>query len=313
MPAQRKRERHEEEDLRMADQVAQEQVIKPTASEKNALSAYCNLSLACKKAEAESKALLKEIKPKIRLIRKQLAELPENAIFKLPFKEDVPKYLRVTKNTKDITITPEIIKEAFESLKSQPSDVLECEEEDCESSIILVLLANVRRLVRSYQNQTKLTDSLPRGVKDTEVPLANPRLSETAIELHEKTCLVLNTEKLKREKIASAKAEMMKKEQAVDSFFIRANMTSQRVNLENIPYNLCRRTSVLKPKLTFKILESLFLEEIKGLKAGFINKESFIKQSSSIEEMKHSILTRIATLEPTTKINIHLQKLGVRK
>jgi hypothetical protein len=314
MPSLRKRERAEQEDLRLADQVAEEQVIKPTTAEKNALSAYCTLSLVCKRAESDSKAQLAEIKPKIKLLRQELSLLPENAVFKLPRKnDDDPKYLRVTKNTKDISITPDILKEAFDALKSQPSDVIECEEEDCQRSIILVLLANVRRLVRSYQNQAKLTDSLPRGTKDADVPQANPRLADSALELHEKTCLVLETEKQKREKIAIAKAEMSKKEPAVDSYFVRANMTSQRVNLENTPYNLCRRTSVLKPKLTFKILEALFQEEISGLKGGFSTKEDFVSQAYELENIKQSVIHRLSTLEPVTKVTIHLQKLGVRK
>lgn len=315
MSRREKRKREDIPELNQADEIAEEQLIKPTGTEKSALSAFCTYSLQCKVAEAQARALVQNIKPKLKLLRQQLIEsLGDATVLKIPnTSEEIPKYIRLTKNSKDLTITSDILKEAFQQLIQQPEDLLENEQEDLIESVVSVILSHVRRLVRSYQEQAKLTDSLPRGTKAADVPVANKDTIKQAMELHTQSSFVLNTEKQKREKIAVAKMEMAKREPSVDAFFVRSNMSSQRVTLENAPYNLCRRTSMIKPKITFKVLEQLLKEELSTqlteLTGG--SKNDFLA-SGAVNQLERGLVTKVATLPGSVKTVIHLQKLAQR-
>ena len=319
----RKRELQEREDadvekeLKKADEIADEQLIKPSGSEKSALSAFCTYSLQCKQAEAEAKAVLKNIKPKIKELRLGLLDaLGESSVLRLsliPNDDSAPKYLRLTKNTKDLTITSDVLKEAFQRLKEAPEDIKECEQDDVIDAIAEVLISNVRRLVRSYQEQAKLTDSLPRGIKAADVPQANSEISRAAFELHKKGSFVLETERKKREKMSLAKAEMAKREPSVDAFFVRANMSSQRVTLENAPYNLCRRTSLIKPKISFKLLEQVIKEELAQFNDLKVGKDEFLQHhKQKMADIEQCVVTKLSTLPSSVKTVIHLQKLGIK-
>lgn len=309
--SKRTREKMEE-----ADQIASEQQpVKPTDSEKNAISKFCALSLKAKKIQVETKESVKEIKPEIKKLRASLLvglKTKTSDIFQIKTEnKEVPSFLRLFKNVKELNITSEVIEEAFEELKDEDIQELLTEDTSPEEAIVKAVLANVRRIIRSFNEQPKLTDSLPRGVKIGEVQTADEALSQNAVLLYEKSTHVLKQEKQKRDTLSSLKEELDKTKQELEPFFEIRNLTSQRINFENTTYNICYRKTVERPKITIKLLDSLIRQSLadtlstkkktsKSLDKLFIEKKM---------DFLNSLQTRIGTIEAKEKTILHLRGL----
>jgi hypothetical protein len=177
------------------------------------------------------------------------------------------------------------------------------------------MLTSVRRLIRSFNEQAKLTDSLPRGIRAVDVQLADVSLAKEAIELHERSELVLKTERDKREAVSALKTDMASRSAEVEKFFTRANMTSQRVNLENEAYNLCCRTTVSRPKVTLKLLQDFLEDGVKECLVGGSRRKptkADVVQSlkTKRDELLRILSARLGTLAATSKKVVHLQRIG---
>jgi hypothetical protein len=319
--------------LEEADRVAESQkTALPTDLEKSVISSFCNLSLRCKKIESDAKTALKDIKPALKTLRSAVLDslkLEKIEIVQIPSKmrkeasakaaaaglPPVPAYIRVVKNTKELTITPDIIEEAFSGLTEE--DILESDAEGVDA-IVSAVISSVRRLVRSFNEQAKLTDSLPRGVKAADVEIINDALAAEAIRLHEQSSIVLNTERQKREAVSLLKAEISTKAVDVEKYFTRVNATSQRVNLENSAYNLCCRTTVTRPKVTLKILEEFLVDGLKEcLQGGSRKKLSKQDVASTLktkrDELQKLVVSRISTVASSSKTVVHLQRIAEKE
>jgi len=322
--------RKSEELLQQADKIAEDQeVIKPTDSEKSCIASFCTVSLKCKKLEAEAREKVKDAKPKVKELRERLLEsMKADSVEILQVPNDLrkrasaaslasggeafPAYIRVTKNSKDVTITPEVVEEAFNGLTEE--DILESQE-DGTDALISAVLVSVRRLIRSFNEQAKLTHSLPRGVKAVDVEIADASLAEDALKLHSTSEEVLKVEREKREAIAKLKQDIQAKSADVEKFFTRANMTSQRVNLDNEAYNLCCRTTVTRPKVTLKLLENFLQDGVKDcLTAGSKRKPTKSDVLASFKTKKDELLrilsAKLNTLTSSSKKIVHLQRVA---
>jgi len=297
-----------------ADQIASEQqIIKPTESEKNAISKFCALSLKAKKIQSETKDSTKDTKPEIKKLRAQLLKGMKSNSFEIvkinSGNKEIPSYLRLVKNVKEVNITPEVIEEAFENL--QEEDITEASEEKPEDGVVNAVLANVRRLIRSFNEQPKLTDSLPRGLKSNEITTADETISNDATSLFLKSTEVLKKEKHKRDILGTLKNDIEKTKQELQPFFENRNLTSQRVNFENTPYNICYRKTVDRPKITLKVLEALIRESLNDT----LNSKK--KSTKSIDKIfiekkmdfLTSLQTKIGTIETKEKATLHLRGL----
>ena len=312
-----------------ADRIAEEQqIVYPTENEKKSISSYCTLTLKCKEIEAKAKQDVKDIKPVIKNLREKLLSLIKESkeeILQIPLHirnsadsklsssmPKTPAYIRLTKNTKDITISSDILNDAFDNLTED--DVNECKLDGCDA-IIECIINSVRRLIRSFNEQAKLTDTIPRGMRPADIKFASEDLSIYAIELHELSTKISLTEKSKRDLVNASKQDIEKKLPDVETFFSRANTTSQRVNLENQSYNLCCRQSVSKPKVTLKILEHILEDSVKPT---FLDKKIIHKKDilSVLHTKKTELLKlvqlKLGNLKTTTKKKIHLQRIGVK-
>ena len=296
-----------------SDQIASEQEpVKPSETEKNAISKFCALSLKTKKIQTETKEAVKDIKPEIKKLRSQLLEAlktKSSEILQIKSQnKDVPSFIRLFKNVKEINITPEIVEEAIENLNED--DIKELTEEgDAENAVVKAILANVRRIIRSFNEQPKLTDSLPRGLKASEVQSAEDEISKYAVSLHEKSSNVLKREKQKREILLSLRSEIEKTKQDLEPFFESRNLSSQRVNFENTPFNICYRKTVDRPKITLKLLEVFVTECLQDI----LKKKSSKSVEKQLMDKKNDFLsnlqTRIATIETKEKSIMHLRGL----
>jgi hypothetical protein len=269
-----------EEDLQESDEIHEQQKpIAPTKTEKNALSTYCSLALKIKHEEEATKTLTKDVKPALKELRKELLEdLRQGEVFQLSQAArqkatakglpDVPTYVRLVKNNKDLTITPEIVSDVLKGISD--SDIMESKHDGGEA-LIDAIITGVRREIRSFSEQAKLMNAVPRGVKHADIPVANKEICEKALELHEKNCFILKAEREKRERIAQFKEDLSSKEPSIHQYFERGGISSQRIVLENVPYNLCSREREKKTKITFKLLQSS-LED--GLKECILKKRT---------------------------------------
>ena len=318
--------------LSEADQIAEDQqIIYPTDSEKSGISSFCDITLKCKKIQADTKEKLKIVKPAVKQLREivlnslkncedEILQIPSDlrkeADSKLsPTMPKTPAYIRLTKNTKDLTISTDIISEAFQNVTED--DIMECDVEGTDA-LIQCVLKSVRRLIRSFNEQAKLTDTLPRGVRAADVKISDIKIAQEAIKLHEQSALMLITEKQKRDALASSKLELAQKSIDVEKYFDRANMTSQRVNIENQSYNLCCRTSVSRPKVTFKILEEILEDGVKnsilvGGKKALTKKDIVNILDKKRNELLKIVVARFGTLQTTSKKVIHLQRVGIKQ
>ena len=301
------------EDLEEADRVSEQQVVKPSSEEKTAISAYCNLSLQCKKIEEKLKAAVAELKPEIKTLRTELlasVKAKKEEILQIPqhLRKDIdglPPYIRLVKNNKDLTITPDVINEALQAVTE--ADIQDGEGTPSEI-VINAILSSVRRIVRTFSEQIKLSESVPRGIKPADVPFADEAMSKRAIILHENSTRVLSAEAEKRTAVAAAKASMNEKHPALDKFFERSGITHQRVTLENKPFNLCRRLTVTKTKVTFKLLEQV-LSSVDVIKS-FKTKSDAVKAVHSFKgDILKAVTQKITTLPNTSKSIIHLQRV----
>lgn len=319
--------------LEQADRVAEQQVVAPTPAERAAITSFCSLSLQCKKQEDATRSLVKDAKPAIKELRESLLHAlkeEEEEVMLIPqaIRREVdaraaasglpalPPYLRVMRNNKDLAITPDVINDAFASLSE--TDVLEADGDDGAQALVEAVLAAVRRNVRSFSEQVKLVDSVPRGVRAADVKLAADELARQAVALHENSSAVLHAERQKREALARALEEMATQKDAVDGYFVRGNMTHQPVLLENTRYNLCRRVTVIKPRVTFKTLAEVLHEGFKecmspplrGGGGGPLSKAAVAAAlRSRRDDMQRLVVSRISAMPPSTRTVIHLQKV----
>lgn len=304
------------EDLEVSDAIYEQQKpVAPTKHEKLALSTYCSLALKIKEEEEKTKTLTKDVKPDVKELRKEVLEnLRHQEIFQIPQAirlkaeakglPDVPTYIRLSRNNKDLTITPEIVSEVLKGISD--SDIMESKQDGGEA-LVDAILTGVRREIRSFSEQAKLTNAVPRGVKPTDVPMASKELANKALELHEKNCFVLKVEREKRERIAQFKEDLTKNESSVHQYFDRGGISSQRIVLENVPYNLCSREREKKTKITFKILQ-VSLQD--GLKECILKKRARPPTKEEIaacicehrEELEAMVTESLLTL-PTEKAN----------
>lgn len=336
-------------DLARSDKVAQQAVVVATPAERSALSTFCALTLQRKAAEAAAAARVKEVKPQLKALRAALLrglKARDHEVLQVPLElrreadarasaaglPPVPPYVRLVRNNKDLTITPDIINEVVRSLT--PEDIAEAEGADGVSALLTAVLNGVRRAVRSYTEQVKLTESAPRGTRAADIPVAPEAIAREAIRLHERGAFVLAAERAKRDAMARVREALTAPTATLDAFFTRGDITHQRVTLEGQPYNVCRRTTISKPKVTFKVLQEVLHEGIvdalgkaKASTASAAARATASKDAATAskdavaaallagnkrEELQRLVAMKLASLPPTSKSTIHLQRVVPR-
>lgn len=255
------------------NEAATQKVVAATSEEKQDISKFCSLKLKAQKIIAKTRELVKPLKPEIKQSRAELLEFMkknELEIAKVPEDarkdggakgEAVPKYLRLVKNSKDVTITPEVVKEALDLLTDE--DIESSEQSAGHDAFIECFINCTRRLIRSFNEQVKLTNTLPRGQSQENMPLLKGPIKSSAIQLHEKSSIVGKTEKKKREDIKQLNEDIETQTGKVKEYFERCGLNKQRIHVENATYNLCKKENAKRPKITLAILENILQDSLK--------------------------------------------------
>ena len=316
--------------LQAADEEVAKVAVKPSDEERRALSVYCEKSLKCKQRQTEIKNSVKQMKTQVTDLRKALTQsmkLSGKDCFVIPklmlrkAEEEAqrkkfvlpPAYLRIKTNSKDLSITDDVITEAIDSLSDQ--DIADQEVLSGKGALAKAIIDIVRRNIREYKEQFIMTPSIPRGVRHVDIDDADEDVARMAIELFFLQQTITEKESGGKGDLSELKEIMKVVEPKVDSFFVRGNFTSQRVQLGEQPYTLVRRVAQTKPRVNFKMLETMVTQGIDDIFTHIKTKKDtkeevvvkIVSNPNAREDLKRLLLSRFASIPSTTKISIHLK------
>jgi hypothetical protein len=322
--------------LNESDNIAKSQkVIKPTEKEKQEISKFCTLTLQIKELQKSTKSQLVDVKPEIKHLRKEILEfMKEHSLEVLKMSEQVqakirkrkrkddededdedkeesekpnnnqpPKFIRIVKNAKDLTISLDVVKDALLSISED--DILDSQKEVGSDALVECFIDCVRRNIRSFNEQIKLTDTAPRGLDIKIMDVAPNELKKNALILNEKLNLVLSVEKDKREQLKVIKEKIQDNEDNVKKYFQRCQLNSQRIHIESTTYSLGEKVRASKPKLSLKVLQNILEDSLKNWlfsSRRFKNAEAPPTKEDLIEFMRKP--TRVPELEKILLDNV---------
>lgn len=308
-----------DENLRATDSAMQSQLVKPSTEEISALKTFCTVEIERRQAAQTAGEGLKQVKATIKnekavleaflkasnskcamLSKDQMKRLETaTAAEGLP---PPPPYVRVVTSNKDLTITPDVIREAIEAVVLE--DVQEALKTGSSFHIAVqaAIMQNIRRSIRTYTEALRLSPSLERGkttydVVDVPDAMADVILREWSAEQRAKM--------LAEERKAAIGATGMDKTQkaaletTIASYFMRTGATSQRVVIDNTPYRVVKRTSVRKQKLGIGKLEPMVGEAAAPVKS----MAEFLERRAT---MVKDLQVKLSSVPPETKTSISL-------
>ena len=316
--------------LKEADDEVNRETIAPSEEERKALAVFCEKSLKCKEKESLVKASVKELKEQISDLRKALFErmkhsgkecfvIPKDMLRRAEEEAQLkkyslpPAYLRLKTNTKDLSITDDVITEAIDSLSIEDID----DQEDLKSgraALVKAIIDIVRRNIREYKEQFFMSSSIPRGTRHVDIDDADKESAKMALDLFFAQQAVIENESSAKSDISELKQVIKTIQPKIESFFQRGNFTSQRVQLGDKPFTIMKRISVTRPKMNFKLFENIVNQGITDMfshiKAKRDTKEDavrFVSDETIKEDFKRLVLTKLASIPSTTRVSISLK------
>lgn len=251
--------------------------VKPENEEKKAIKTFCNEEVRRKASSADANAALAILRKEQKDLK---AELSKHKCLMLS-KEDrarfdkicaaaghdaMPPYLRTIKTNKDASITPEVIQEAIESLTPQDISESAAGRDDAAAVLKEVILKSIRRIIRSFTETTKLMHNMPRGQTSYDTDTAPTAVAELMLKswsTDQEIKKLLATRKIDPD---LNKEHSILKER-VESYFIRAGITAQRIVVDSKQYKLVRRVSVRKSKIGIGQVDKMLEQVLIGLDA----------------------------------------------
>ena len=313
--------------LGAADSAASKDEIAPTDDERATIRAFCKLELNLKNTEKTARANLAEDKKKLAEVRKSLmAALVEANVeilaipksVRLKAEEEskisvVPPYIRLVKTTKDLAITASIVEDAFRNLSED--DIRESDTQSGVEAITALVLEDVRRSIRSVSQSVRLVESVPRGIRAADIDFASAELCDSAIEYHLLSSVIDSAESAKRDVVQGEKTQLEARRPIVEKYFLRTELSYQRITLDEVQYNLCRRVKPIKPRITVKIVTQLLVTTIAQVFKGrkLTREQAAQAIADKRAELSKSVSHGIAAIPVTYKTSIHLQKVATKE
>ena len=197
----------------------------------------------------------------------------------------MPPYVRLVSANKDATITPDVIQEAVDAVTA--ADLAETQESDPKTALKMVVMQNIRRIIRTFTETLKMAPSLQRGLTVYEVAEVSTETADRMAALWTADHAVKNALAAKKE-APNPDAEAIKTK--VEAFFIRTGLVAQRVVVEGQQYRLVRRVSVRKQKVGIGKLESMLDEALgESLKGPDLIRNLHIALANVPPESKSSV------------------------
>jgi hypothetical protein len=207
----------------------------------------------------------------------------------------MPPYLRTVKTNKDSSITPEIIQEAIESLTAQDISESAGGREDAAAVLKEVILQSIRRIIRSFSETTKLMNNMPRGRTSYDTDTAPTNVAEIMFKSW------TNDQEIKKLLLTRKIDPDLNKEHSilkerVESYFIRAGITAQRIIVDAKQYKLVRRVSVRKSKIGIGQIDKMLDQVLNALDTSAFKPQDVIRELQIL----------ITSLPPETHSSIKL-------
>ena len=293
--------------------MTQVQQVRPEPEELAAIKAFCQAEIVKRESVKASNEELKGLRAELKKLRDGLMA-PLRAVEHhcvMMSKADakrldtaaaaagvppVPPYLRLTTNSKDSAVTPEVIQEAIECIT--PEDLTEAAAEVGQAGALRhVVLANIRRLVRSFVDRVTMHPGVPRGlnvydISEASSAMADVMLQMWTLEVRIKAALEA------RKQAAQGGPQTDGLKDRIEGLFVRTGLTAQRIVVEGRTYRLVRRVSVRKPKVGMTKLEEMLTTVLAepALRAGGLKTSELIR----------GLHIQLASVPPETKTSVSL-------
>jgi len=302
---------------------------KPDKKELEAIKKFCSIELERREIQKTSIDELKKLRTQQKECKEVLQTLvPKTnnvlALSKLQMKQytqecnsigipPVPAYLRYITCNKDSSITAELIQEALLSISSEDlaslteSEHQETNQQNKQQKLSELILDSVRRHIRTYTENLKISESLPKGVSNYDAEETNDQQVLAAFNLWKCECSIktLLSQRKTQESVHKASAQESKEtKQIIEQYFVRTGLTKQLLVIDSQSLKLCRKVSIRKPKVGIGKLENLL-----GIMFG-----EHPKLLTSVQVRTNEIVRllqiQISSLPPETKSTISLQTLA---
>lgn len=252
----------------------------PTPTESAAMFAYSQELLKRQQREEGTRKQTAPMKAAAKGLRAQLYEwlVGHDALVAVPLKmwesvndqlaaaglPPMPRFIHLFRNNKDRTILPEIVHEAMATVtREDVEDAMRGSKKPLTvtAALFAAILAKVRTSVREYTQQVRLTDSLPKGSKPTDVPDAPDDVATWGVQLHTNEAGARHFQDKRKTEDEKRAANLNKLEPLVNSYFARAGLmnelgnASQRVVIGGTPYRLVRRVTSTKAAIRFGTID----------------------------------------------------------
>lgn len=307
-----------EENLQSArTSMTEVQQLKPEAHEIEAIKAFCHAEIAKRAATEEISGTLKGLRQEVKSIRDSLVAVLKDTehqtlmLSKADAKrlEDsaaaaglpsMPPYVRLIVNSKDSSVTPEVIQEALEAITQE--DLQEAAgavgpDAGPHAALKHVVLANIRRLVRNFTEQVRLNHGLPRGLGHYDVAEAASSVADSMYRLWTLENQIKSALEAKRAQASETRSTDELKRR-IETFFVRTGLTAQRIVVEGRTYRLVRRVSVRRPKVGLSKLED-FLNAV-------LAEPGFQGARVRTAELIRGLHIQLASVPPETKTSVSL-------
>lgn len=294
--------------------VSKEELVKisPEKKELDAIKEFCTTEMKRKKTLNELALSVKTLRFEHKKIQEGLKNLMQktecyalskadaaefDALSEKMGIEEIPKYVRLVRTSKDANITCEIVSEALENINND--DLIEqgVENRTPKEVIKNLVLTNIRRLIRSFTINLKLMKNIVKGLSIYEIPDAEKSVAD------EMWKLWVTEQEIKKNSKLKPDACNKELKERVENYFIRTGLTAQRIVVEGQSFKLARKISIRKGKIGIGSFENILNELLKTLNAEKFNPNQLI----------HDLHVQISSLPPETKSTLGLTPIKVKE
>ena len=250
----------------------------PTDEEKKDLKQFCELHTTIKSLKDEIKTVSKPILLENKTKKSELKEfMINNELEVVKIKDD--KYVRLTKTTKSLPITFDLLREAFNVFDEEKINEVKVEEEQYGfEPFIQGIIDELKLMTKAITENVIVSKSLPRGKNVNDVIRATAQVNTVAQDFVENSLKLKNIRSESRDEIKEKTQDLEKVKVNVDSYLQKANVSAQQISYNETPFSLTKKVTVKKPKINLKVIEEYLLECCK----------SFALQTSSSTSKKRS-------------------------
>lgn len=258
--------------------------IIPDDQEKYAMKQFCELQLQLKsiKKPLETTKALQSHR------RELLQKLKRNNASMYALEGNVPSYIRLVKNSSDKSISTKHIVETL-----RPLSVSLVNNESYKDILKTVWISQLRSSIRKQTDQIKLTNTPQRGLEEVhKAPLDIQQQCEKFCTLQEEHT---NQAEYKKYKSKEIQEKLLQPTATVESFLDKSATLLQRVTVENKQYNITKKQTIKKPKVTISMVEKFLvsiLEDAPSILTPQTYKQFELQLCSRVQSVPPSISTK---------------------